>query len=255
MDNKSVLSSDLFGGFNRVRRAVFIGMVVIMAMSGISCSANGDRIAIAKEALEEKYNETFEVMEVYDNYDRREVFNAIAYSDSHPDILLYAKVAKDGSYVGDNYLAKVIGKRIADAVDGNMGGLLGASYIYVSPFAEDLQAGDASISIEEYVALYKENKFTISIYYAPERHDADYVYNCLSNAFEGLDELSGYIVLHIIDEENLRNMQEYIESHAVFKQKDYQNFLENETKIKIEYENGRIDMMREEFVTKAGAAV
>ena len=150
----------------RIRKILTVGVVMMaMLMAETACGSKGDRTQIAKEALESKYNEEFEVTEVYDNNDRWEAFNAIAYSETNPEILVYARVENDGSYVADNYLSKIMGAKIADVVDGNMGGLLGASYIYVSSLSEDMGISALSISISDYAQFNPRNKFTISIYY------------------------------------------------------------------------------------------
>ena len=240
----------------RIRKILTVGVVMMaMLMAETACGSKGDRTQIAKEALESKYNEEFEVTEVYDNNDRWEAFNAIAYSETNPEILVYARVENDGSYVADNYLSKIMGAKIADVVDGNMGGLLGAGYIYVSSLSEDMGISDLSISISDYAQFNPRNKFTISIYYSPEENNAEYVYDRLAGCLKGLEMLNGYIFLHVIDEKNLHSIQEYIETHAFYEQDDYRQYLDNELKIQIGYSDGKIDMTRDEFIRKAGNAI
>lgn len=239
----------------KIWKTLTVGVVMmVMLMTETACGSKSDRIQIAKEALENKYNEVFVVTDVYGN-NRRKTFNAIAYSETNPGILVDASVENDGSYVEDDYLVKIMGQRIADVVDRNMGGLLGASYIYVSTLSGDMGISDLSISIADYAAFNPKNKFTISIYYSPEKHDADHIYNCLSGCLKDLEMLNGYIFLHVIDDKNLHSMQEYLETHAFFERDDYSEYLTNELKVQIGYSNGQIDMTRDEFVRKVGSAV
>lgn len=225
-------------------------LIVAMLISTTGCGIKSVRLRTAKKALEEKYNETFEVSEVYDDNGRYPQFTAIARSVSRPWIPIRASVANDGSYIEDNYLSKIIGERIADTLKENIGELDGKYYIYVSALSGNRGLSNTLISIADYVAYNPKNKFTISLYYAPEHYDADLVYDKLSGSLENLEMLNGYLFVHIIDQKNLHNIREYIETHAFFEKEDYMPYLKNEVKVQIPYADGKLRAKPEVFAEK-----
>ena len=237
----------------KLRTLLLIAVFILTYMTG--CGARDARQAQAKKALENKYGETFEITKVYDNNSVKSQFNAIAHSASRPWIQIYARVENDGSHVEDDYLEKIIGERIADEIKRNVGALNGTYYIYVSTLSGGMGISDTSISIADYAAFNPKNKFTISMYYAPQEYDADIMYDKLSESLHGLEALNGYFFVHVIDEKNLYNMKEYLQTHAFFDKDEYEPYLKDELKIQIPYSNGRLDMTRGEFIEKAGGMI
>lgn len=230
-------------------------MLALIALPAImtACRPSGKMtqtkmIRVAEKALTEKYGEPFVVTNVSNNNRRKSCFNCEAYSEAR-DIYFFAQVEDDGSYVGDSYLEKIMGGKIAEVMNDNIGDMDGEHYIYVSDLSEGMGLADTSISIADYVEYNTANQFTVSFFYAPSGAiDYDRLYDVLSNKlFKDLHMLRGVVVLHILDKQNLDNIEDYIKTHASYEQDEYRQFLQDEKSINIQYEYGILDIGREAF--------
>lgn len=71
------------------------------------------------------------IKNVSNNNRRKSCFNCEAYSEARY-IYFFAQVEDEGSYVGDNYLEKIIGRRIVDVMKDNIGDMDGNYYNHVA---------------------------------------------------------------------------------------------------------------------------
>ena len=73
-----------------------------------------ERISKAKEFLEKKYNESFEVTDYMGQPFMSNYYEVRAFSNKYPEMMFTASVSNDKEGVSDSYAAKLVSKRFSD---------------------------------------------------------------------------------------------------------------------------------------------
>lgn len=181
-------------------------------MSGTGCAALSHEEQAVK-LLNEKYESSFEVEKVQSHRFFSGYYTVIAYQKDNSDLLFQADVNGDGSGVSDNYVSRLVCRRMADTVSKNLNQLPGVYYVFCEAMIEPSMLKDTELSLEEFLEAAPENKFYIYINYCPDEDDKEQFYQTISKSLEGLGDISGHIRVYLMDEPMLRQVQDYMENH------------------------------------------
>lgn len=201
--------------------------------------------------LEEKYGEEFTIAE-YLGLERMENrYEAVCYSQKHPEILFEAQAAADGSYIVDEYISARVCRKIEEKMLDNMDSLTGYIELSVHPVSKTIDSTDAEMSVENFVEITEGNRFAVYMHYCPVEKNAEKVYQSLENAFEGLEELDGNIQLYPVDEETLKAVADYLSENANLYY-EHDELLKDVERISIPFEKGKLQIQEQEFLREAG---
>lgn len=219
-------------------------------LSGCTFEKNDD---FAKNKLEEKYNESFEVEKILEGNIVDGYYTALAYPSNMPDILFTVSVDFDGSVTSDNYVCKRVFKKMSERIGNNLDDLNGCFYIYCAPLVELRDLDNPEMDVEEYLKLVPENDINIYLHYSPDGNDFDNLYCCIQSIYNGIgnEKENGMIYLFIVDDNGLDTAQDYLESHDRIYAK-YHDYMEPYYKGYIRVKDGKPECTKEEFMRKVG---
>ncbi len=221
---------------------IFMVGVILMTVSIDLTGCIDNRQEYEEQAcqlLEEKYRESFEIVEYYGRDRIEDTYALLAVSQSYPDLLFDATVACDGSYIIDQYVTARVCNQIEEQMTENLSIMPGYTLIKARAVSKTIDSTDADMTIEEFMAIKTKNKFTITLHYCPEDEMVD-VRSELEKAFRGLECLSGYLDIYIVDEALLRQVQTYLGENARMDY-GYEKLLESVEKTRLSFNRGRIE--------------
>ena len=205
----------------------------------------------AKELLEAKYHEEFEV-ELYEGQQiLQKYYTVTAYSREYPDLLFEAGIPAEGDVFSDGYAAKRIALTISDRISQNLDGVQGLYLVYSELMVDQLTEASPDMSIEEFAGQNPSNKVTVNIFLAPEEIGASELYQKISKSLEGVSGISGILRLYIIDEEQLGKIEEYTSTHVKL-YGDFKELTEGKMVFSADYSDSVINMTEDEFVSSVG---
>lgn len=212
-------------------------------MSSMGCTKTKSYEETAEELLNEKYQDTFVVEEIQSVEILEGYYTVIAYQEDAPDRLFKAWVKKDGSGVDDNYVTKIICEKISDKIERNLDVLNGIYYVYTSSVIDVFDAFDPQITLEQYIESHPQMLHTIYLFYCQEEFEFENFYNGINRMLEDLP-ISGKICLFMLDEEQLKEVQGYLESHDQMYD-DGDQIFEPYYRGVLSYEKGKIEETKE----------
>lgn len=225
-------------------KLIILAGAVIMSTTGCNKVLSHEEKAI--QLLNAKYNDSFEVEECQSKNSFEEYYTVIAYQKNNPDILFKAEVDYDGKKVSDNYVSKILCRKISDQIAKNLDDLKGIYYIYSEPMVELTVLDDTDITVEKYMEISPLNKFIVYLNYCPEGDDAEDIFLALQGAFKDMECISGQIQLYIVDENMLMQIQNYLENNDALYD-EYHSATEQYKAGNIKVENGKIIASKEEI--------
>ena len=204
---------------------------------------------VAQQVLEEKYGERFDVTKTENDREYKSCFFAYANPSAHPEMLFSAHISDDGRTIDDDYFTRTMGSRVSESVRKSVGDIGGEYYIFTSCLSMDgMGESDITMDPSEYAAKHNAEKFTISFYYAPYGGvDTSLLYSRLTDAIADIPAMNGCLVFHVVDNDMLHNVREYIQTNHCFSKDAVMDILKGETQVKMYYGGGRTDLEYEEF--------
>lgn len=215
-------------------------------MNTAGCSNTLSHEERAVQLLNAKYGDSFEIEECQSRNSFGEYYTVIAYQEKNPDMLFKAQIDFDGKKISDNYVSKILCRKVSDQIAGNLDGLKGIYYIYSEPMIELTMLDNTDITLEEYMEISPLNKFIVYLNYCSGEDDADDMLRVLQGAFKDLECLSGQIQLYIVDENMLMQIQDYMENNDTLYD-EYESAMEQYLAGIIKVEKGKISIEKEEI--------
>lgn len=188
-----------------------VGVSGCMNEEGTKGSESTDEAKkLAEELLQEKYGEEFVVYSVGNSWGTltEDTFTALSYEKTSPTVRFEAKVAKDGSYLIDEYISR----KISDEMENKM-----LEVIKDSPFTIALKVGPdikivdsnhSDMSVDEYMKQVPKLGFRFYVVTDAKNLSAE-------EASEMLDLLSRSIQLYPVIN---GSMDLYFDSHSTIEQ-------------------------------------
>lgn len=210
-----------------------------------------ERMAKAKEILEKKYNDAFEIIEYRGQQMLADYYEVKAVCKNNPDLKFTASVEADYSGVSDSYAAKMVSKRFSDIVSRNLNDINGYVYVFSETFIKEYPLPGADISVEDFSNIVDNNLMKVFVFICEENETAENMYSAYQNSFKSLEAFSGTLAWYIVDEDMLKNIQKYIESNISLSF-DFIRMTEKNLAIEDRFVKGLPQMSKDNFVTKIG---
>lgn len=208
-------------------------------MGVMGCNGEKSQEEMAISLLNSKYNDYFEIENIQSQNYLEKYYTVVAYQIDNPDMLFTAQVDADGAGISDNYVSKKLCERLSDKIAQNLDELQGIHYIFCEPMIEVTVLDDVNITVEEYMKLSPKNQFVIYLNYSPEAATAEQTYIALQNILKGAECVSGQIQLYIMEEDMLKNVQDYVENNAALYD-EYDDMVEQYLAGILDVENGKL---------------
>lgn len=235
----------------KVKKYIFWGMMIVSVVaaniSGCNLMSNEDRMEKAKELLEEKYQEEFDVLEYYGiiNIENDE-YQVLASAKNNSDILFEARISAEENYLSDEYITAKICRMMEEKMLQNLGGLNGYLKIKIQAVSKNIDSANSKMTIQEYMALKPSNLYAVYLHYSPQNGDVENLYANLQNACQNMMDISGAMELYILEEDKLKEVARYLEDCAILDDQ-YKTIVSEITPIRIPFKKGIMEVTEEEF--------
>lgn len=200
---------------------------------------------LAKQLLYQRHQKEFEIEKVVGQDIFAGVYTVLAYPEDKAELIFRATINSDGTGISDNYVAKLLAVQLSDLIAHNLDELSGIYYVYSSFMFDPIELVNADMDICDYVKAHPTNRYNTYLYYVPDTLDVDACYQCLSEAYTGIEGINGTLYINILDEEAVSSVQNYIESHDKLYD-DYKKFIEPYCKGKLQVKNSKIVNSKED---------
>lgn len=230
-------------------------MAIITAQVLSACGTKPEeRESRAKAALKKKYQKEFEIVCVYPQKFGDLYYVVQAYAVDDPDIRFKASIDSEDDGLSDTYVEKCVCSEIAETVGENLKGLQGYYFVHVRAIGPQPICGDPDIGIAEYAQLDPQNRFRAEIFLIPEALDARNIYRSMTEMFGDMEYLRADAKLVIVDEEQMENVQEQLESGDSLKL-NIKTMLQDCFTLDIPFEDQKIGMSERDFIAKLSDAL
>ncbi len=226
--------------------------VLIMALIGAileGCGNTAERETRIKKALEQKYNEKFEVLRFHRQGIMEQYYTAEVYAESYPELPFLVTMDTEDDFFSDGYVMKRGTNLISSHASENVGKLKGMYYIHTQSMFPDSVSEKPDIELKEYLESEKNNFFTIYLYLDPSAESPDSLYAAVSEILKGLEPMEGSIEIFFADEKRMDRIREYVESHASLED-DYVKLGEDCHVTGIRFCSGRLNISEDEFLDR-----
>lgn len=233
---------------------IIVGVLLmsITAAELMACVPNRTEYEeLSVRLLQEKYDEEFEIAKYLGRQSMNEYFQVVAFSKDYPELLFEAKVACDGSYVMDEYVASRVCHLAGERIEHNVGALPGYMQIKVEAVSKSIDSDKADMSVQEFMSVKTKNRFAVYLIYCPSGKDSEKTYQAIVSAFSGLECMSGNIQFYLTDEKILKQAQEYL-SETTNIDYEFTEALEQTEPIEIPFEKGVVQLSEPDFIELAG---
>lgn len=190
------------------------GIILAIAAFNLSgCGSNAQRKKQAEKALEQKYQEKFEITEYKDAGFMADYYMVQAYADAYPDLLFQASVDLESGSVMDSYVSKRLCDRISEKISQNIGTLNADYYVFTEAMFENTLLENPMATLDEYMRESPENEFVIYIFLNGEETEEENVSKSLKNMLSEISGLTGEAAFYRVNGEVLLQIEEYLTSH------------------------------------------
>lgn len=197
-----------------LKRKLTGGIILAIAAFNLSgCGSNAQRKKQAEKALEQKYQEKFEITEYKDAGFMADYYIVQAYADAYPDLLFQASVDIESGSIMDAYVSKRLCDRISDKISQNIGTLTTDYYVFTEAMFENTLLEDPMATLEEYMRESPENEFVIYIFLDEAGTEKENISKSLKNMLNEIPGLTGEAAFYRVNSELIMNIQEYLASH------------------------------------------
>ncbi len=187
-------------------------MAVAAALTLEGCVSPAQKKEKAARALQEKYQERFEITAFRDSGIFNDYYTVKAYSVEHPDLLFEASVNNEGDGISDAYVTKRVCERLSEQVSRNLGELQNDYYVFTQAMLEGTVLTDPEVSMQDYLAD-GPNKFTIYLCMDENGADVKNITTAMLNMMKDISGIRGSVAIYLADSETLAWIEEYVISH------------------------------------------
>lgn len=239
------------GGFKKLKKSGSFLLIAaaVQLMVGCGFMAN-NREEIAKTALQEKYQEEFEITDVFPYKLGQDYYRFQAYPVDDPNLLFRGSVQLEDHSLSDSYVERKVCKKIAEQVDKNLDMLPGYYYLFTHAMGPQPIANDKTISIKEYAELDPRNLFRVELFFQPQDASEEEVFNALKDAFKDLPDLRGEVRFYVVNHELMTEIQEYFLSNDDIYY-EFSHKMNLVPYLELKYEKGLLNMSWSEFAAAA----
>lgn len=206
-----------------------------------------ERESHAADALAQKYGREFEITRVYAQKLGDPYYEVQAYPVDEPRIRFSAAIGTEDDGISDTYVERRVCAAIAGQAAKNLDELPGYFYLFARGIGPQPFTDNAEITIQDYARLDSDNKFRIEAFVVPESKDANAYYNGFVRMFDGLEYLNGNVRLYVVDEEQMKSVQDFFDENDALGM-EFMRMTEEFRSFKIPYQKGRMEMGKDAFL-------
>lgn len=223
-------------------------MAIITASVLEACGVPPEkREARAKAALEEKYQEEFEIIQVYPQKFGDLYYEVQACAVDEPQLRFTAAIDTEDSNISDNYAERRVCAAISNQAGENLDSLPGYYYLLTRALGPQPSTADAQIAIRDYTALNPNGRFQIDLFITPDpERDGTAIYQSLEKLLNGLEYLRASVCMYVVSEEQSDAVQEYWELNDT-PNLDYKEMTAEFFFLELPFEQGILGMTQEKF--------
>lgn len=223
-----------------------------VAVTGLEgCVAPSRRKLQVAEALQQKYQDEFQVFSYKDSGFFSDYCTVLAYASEYPDLIFHASIDKKTDEVTDSYVTKRLCGRISDKVGRNLGKLKTDYYVFTEAMLTGIMITDPDVTLEEYRKEAPGNLFTIYLCINKREADAQNIIDSLNNLFSGISGISGSLCLYLADDDMMTAIQDYVTSHDTT-YSDFDNMTEKEYLGSVDFADGNFYLSEDNLKKMAG---
>lgn len=235
--------------FNSIVRIVIMAIITASVLEACGVPPE-EKEARAKAALEEKYNKTFEIIQVYPQKFGDLYYEVQAYAVDEPELRFTATIDTEDNGVSDSYVERRVCAAISSQAAENLDSLPGYYYLVTRALGPQPSTADAQISIQDYVALHPNGRFQIYLFVTPDQEgDKTSIYQSLEKLLGGLEYLRVNVGMYVVDEAQIEAVQEYWELNDT-PDLDYKEMTAGFFFLELPFEQGTLGMSQEQFFAK-----
>lgn len=253
-----------YKGKTVLKKKIIKILITGMLLTLTGCMSDKEHKDLAKELLEDKYDEDFVINKnMGEGYDldegigkgfKTDEYTVEAYSADYPEIIFDAVVFPNKSKVSDPYAAKRILYSTARQIEDNIDGIDGKYFVHIIPIVYDTDIDDPDADIEELVDNNPKNSYTVYLFYCPDDEVDKTAYRYINNMFEDLECMSGKVAFYVVDKRTLSKAEDYIEENKELYQ-EFRKMTDDYRVGYIEFEDGELDIDEAEFLRMAKLSV
>lgn len=231
--------------FNRIVSVIIMAIITaeVLAACGVKPE---DKEGRAKDALEQKYQQEFEITQVYPQKFGELYYEVQAYPVQDPQLRFTASIDTEDSHLSDTYVERLVCQAISRQVEENLDNLPGYYTVFTHAVGPQPITDNREISIADYAALDPYNRFQVELFVKPEEASASSLYSSLTNLFHGLEYLKGGLNLFLVSEEQMEEVQAYFEQNDTLTT-EYTGLTGDLFTLELSYDLGRPEQSEQDF--------
>ena len=183
----------------------------------------------AQNALEEKYNEPFEIVETYMQKLLEDYYMVLAYAKAFPELLFRADVDVLTGTVTDTYVMRRICARISEIISENLSKIKEDCFVYTQALFPYTLVDDPSMEPAAYAGLFPGNQFMVFLcvkvdsvedihrdVIVSESENTSQSLHFLQSVdfFCGLEVLKGTLKVYVTDDRLQRKIIDYVSKNV-----------------------------------------
>jgi hypothetical protein len=184
---------------------IILAMITLLGgciKDGNSSSEETKRANIAQKLLHEKYGKDFVVYSIGNSYGTltNEAFTALCYEKSTPTVRFAAKVAKDGSYMHDEYVSRKVSEKMEKGIKSNLNNFADPFALKVGAGIKMIDSKNANMSPEEFMTSVPDLVFKLYVVIEAKQlssEEASNLVNLLSNGVKEYPNLNGEMEVYL----------------------------------------------------------
>ena len=230
---------------HKTKTLLFVIIVISIMLGGCSCMSNYNQystsfqIQTAKELLNNKYDEDFEVSAIGQRYGTlsNSTYKVTCYPINHPELVFMAEISKDGSYIYDEYISKIVCNELTNDIVQKTN--FNAEF-FIASRPSVFETSNKNITLDELVKLNDNTDFVIWMV-CNNNIETSKMLEELNDVFSSYQNLNGELRFYITNDDNtVKQFGKMAKKCAIF-DSNMTMILADIEEQKIEIKNSRID--------------
>lgn len=212
-----------------MKRIISIISILSLICLTACTNLNFDRNEHVTNVLNNRYNDTFEVIDTYSDG------SFICHSSSYPDAIFRA--SDTGKDIHENYCARVITDKFEKLLSDNVNLEDNDFEIEVYTLIDSLDVINPDISIDSYIRDHETMIYKVNIYIVPNGSTRDYFGN-VESMFSNCANINAIVNIYILDSSTIYYVRKY-NSHNDKHYDDFSKWFSYTQKDTYTYSNGK----------------
>lgn len=225
------------------KQTIVIVLLVTLIISMLT-GCGHKRRNLAREVLEERYGEEFELEGDEPAHDF-DIARYAVHPVNNPDLLFTARVDPDDNSVTENYVSRLVCKQFANDIASKMTDLDGDKLVVVEPMFSASPTSNKDITIEEYVKN-NASMLSVTVFYVSNTGEPEPAYNALNETMSQYPFFSGNASIVYLTETDLNTFKERLAASDAY-DVEYANIINGKSCGSIRVVDGEVMTSYEDF--------